>query len=77
MYFLRFSGIFSLLKKTAHPQCTERQWVLSLGYRIFTPPEATNTGPGLDQGSGGGARGVAATDVAVGVGEWGCFFFFA
>ena len=25
--------------------------------RIFTPPEATNTGPGFNRGSGGGARG--------------------
>ena len=24
---------------------------------IITPPEATNTGPGFDRGSGGGARG--------------------
>ena len=24
---------------------------------IFTPPEATNTGPGFKRGSGGGARG--------------------
>ena len=25
--------------------------------RVFTPPEATNTGPGFNRGSGGGARG--------------------
>ena len=24
---------------------------------LITPPEATNTGPGFDRGSGGGARG--------------------
>lgn len=25
--------------------------------KVFTPPEATNTGPGFNRGSGGGARG--------------------
>ena len=35
---------------------------------VFTPPEATNTGPGFNRGSGGGARGCGFEERAAGRG---------
>ena len=54
-------GAFGVYKHQNHPKRTVyfRHLTLRRCYTVcfFTPPEVTNTGPGFNRGSGGGARG--------------------
>ena len=36
-------------------------WIFAGAWVLITPPEVTNTGPGFNRGSGGGARGCVAS----------------